>query len=436
MRHDPAQLPRATLAETRAVLARAVGPLIAKGVIVRRPLVVGLLGATGAEMTGVRTLQALRARYGPGPVMLKTPGRDLAVILSPDHARRVLAGTPEPFQSDMREKHAALSRFEPQGSLISRGRDRAERRAMNERVLDSGRPVHRLATEVDAVVEREADALLREAERRGGLSWDAYQDGWHRMARAVALGRTAAGDRKLGRLLVQLRGDANWAFLKPKRRRLRERFRSGLQAHLDRAEPGSIASLIPAAATPRAAPVDQVAQWLFAFDAAAIATFRALAVLASLPGYAQQARDEARRGPPELPLLRAAILESLRLWPTTPAILRETDRDTDWDGATMPAGTGLLIHAPFFHRDDGRLAYAHRFAPEIWAGGEPERAPLVPFSAGPAICPGKSLVELLGSRMLARLLRRDWTMADGRRLEQGRMPVTFDQFSLLLRLAA
>ena len=54
-----------------------------------------------------------------------------------------------------------------------------------------------------------------------------------------------------------------------------------------------------------------------------MSTFRALAVLASLPGHAQAARDEARRHDPELPYLRAAILESVRLWPTTPAILRQ-----------------------------------------------------------------------------------------------------------------
>ena len=46
----PAQLPRASLSETAAVLGRAAGPLFAKGVILRRPLVVRALHATGAEM--------------------------------------------------------------------------------------------------------------------------------------------------------------------------------------------------------------------------------------------------------------------------------------------------------------------------------------------------------------------------------------------------
>lgn len=429
------QLPRASFGETLSVLGAAVGPLVAKGVILRRPLIVRALHETGAEERGVRVLQALRTRHGPGPVMLRVPGRSLAVVLDPGHAAQVLAGTPEPFESDMREKRAALSHFEPRGSLISRGGERAERRAFNERVLNSACPIHSLGGEMMAAVAAEADALLAEADRRGGLSWDTYRKRWNRMARRVVLGPKAADDEALGRLLIDLRGRANWAFLAPKRRSARARFHREVGAYLDRAAPGSLASLMPAAATPRAAPADQVGQYLFAFDAAAIATFRALALLASLPGHAQRARDEARSGSPELPFLRATILESLRLWPATPAILRETDRETDWDGATMPKGTGLIIHAPFLHRDERRLPYAHRFAPEIWTGSEPERAPLLPFSAGPARCPGRPLVELVGSRMLAHLLRRNWIVPERCRLEQGRMPHTFDHFSLSLKLA-
>lgn len=428
------QLPRATLRETAAVLGQAVGPLFAKGMFVRRPGVVRLLHDTGAELAEVRALQALRARHGPGPVMLATPGRRLAVVLDPDHARRVLDETPEPFETDMREKHSALAHFEPQGSLVSRVKERAERRAFNDRVLDSACPIHRLGGEMTAVVTAEAEALLTRADAEGGLGWGVFKDGWHRMARSAVLGRSAADDKELTQQLIRLRSDANWAFLKPKRRRARERFHAAVQAYLDRAEPGSLASLAPLAGTPLSAPVDQVAQWLFAWDAAGIATFRALALLASLPGYAQSARDEALRGSPELPLLRATILESVRLWPTTPAILRETDRDTDWNGATMSAGTGLLIHVPYFHRDDQRLPYAHRFAPELWLNGDPERAGLVPFSAGPGFCPAKRLVEFLGSHMLAHLLARTWRVPERRRLEQGRMPPTFDQFSLTLEL--
>src|SRR5690606_31988282 len=104
------------------------------------------------------------------------------------------------------------------------------------------------------------------------------------------------------------------------------------------------------------------------------------------------------------PYLRACVLESLRLWPTTPLVLRDTVADTTWETGTLPAGTGMVIFAPFFHRDDERLPYAHRFAPEVWLGEDHAGGaiplgdwPLIPFSRGPAICPARNLVLLLGT---------------------------------------
>ncbi|MCC2981346.1 hypothetical protein [Sphingomonas sp. IC4-52] len=133
-------LPRLSLLETAAVLVIAGGPLLAKGIMVRRPWVVRLLQATGLEGRAVRLLQEIRRRHGAGLVMLRLPGREQAVLLSADEVRRVLAQTPVPFESDSSEKHATLAHFEPEGSLISRGSDRAERRTLNDLALESGCP--------------------------------------------------------------------------------------------------------------------------------------------------------------------------------------------------------------------------------------------------------------------------------------------------------
>jgi cytochrome P450 len=217
-------------------------------------------------------------------------------------------------------------------------------------------------------------------------------------------------------MLARLRFDANWAFLKPRRTGLRRRFYARLNSHLARAEPGSLAGeMAGIPTTHRTAPAQQVPQWLFAFDAAGIATFRALAVLVSHPDAAAPAREEIRRcsepGPHDLPYLRAGVLESVRLWPTTPMILRQTTQETTWESGAMPAHTSVLIFAPFFHRDDRRLPYADTFSPRLWL--EPrsmEDWPLIPFSGGPVVCPGQNLVLLLASTALAALL-------DGHELE-------------------
>jgi cytochrome P450 len=331
----------------------------------------------------------------------------------------VLAATPEPFAAASSEKRAALSHFQPHGVLVSHGAERADRRRFNEAVLESDCPRHRLATRFAAVV-REESAPLRAA---ATLDWARFTEAWFRVVRRVVLGDAARDDRALTDMLAELRGDANWAFLRPTRRELRARFLDRLAAHVRRAEPGSLASVVTATpATPSTDPVGQVPQWLFAFDAAGIATFRALAVLATHAAERARARAEAaaqtssRDDAPELPFLRACVLESVRLWPTTPMVLRQTTGETTWEGGTMPAGTGVLIFVPYFHRDDTRLPFANRFTPDLWLGHSVETLagewPLIPFSGGPAMCPGRQVVLLVASLLLAELVAAgEWRLA-------------------------
>jgi cytochrome P450 len=178
---------------------------------------------------------------------------------------------------------------------------------------------------------------------------------------------------------------------------------------------------------------------MFAFDPAGMTTFRALALLASHPEQAEQAREEivSREGSPDLPYLRACVLESLRLWPTTPAVLRQTTRKTEWETGIMPAKTGILIFAPFFHRDDQRLSYANSFNPDLWMQHRSnEDWPLIPFSGGPGMCPGRNLVLLLTSNMLAALLdSRPVRLKPPNRLDANRpLPGTLDNYSLRFNL--
>jgi len=410
-------LPRATLQETLEVATDVFIPTFAKGPIIRRPRMVGLAERLGLDRRAVRRMQRLRDKYGPGPLMLRMPpGRTQAIILSPEHVHRVLEGSPEPFATASSEKWAALSHFEPKGVLVSHGPERAERRRFNEAVLGSESPQHRLTERFVRVVREEAEHLLAAVRQRGELSWELFADTWFRIVRRVVFGDGARDDVKLRALINELRGDGNWAFMRPKRRGVREQFFRRLEGHLGRAEPGSLASVM--ARTPKGedtAPSQQVPQWLFAFDPAGMTTFRALALLAAHPEHAERAREEIRSNrdsaAPHLPYLRACVLESLRLWPTTPMVLRQSTEETVWETGVMPARTGILIFAPFFHRDDQRLPFADRFTPELWLEArDPKGWPLVPFSGGPAICPGRHLVLLLTSTMLSALLdeRQVW----------------------------
>jgi cytochrome P450 len=402
-------LPKASLWDTLAVATEVFISTVAKGVILRRPRVVALAERLQLDRKAIRCLQRLRRRYGDGPLLLRIPGRSQAIVLAPEHVRRVLDETPAPFATASSEKQAALEHFEPHGVLISTGAIRAERRRVNERVLQSDCPRHAFAGRFASIVRDETPRLVDRSHR--ALTWPTFAASWQRIVRQVMLGDAARDDAEITNMLAHLRRDANWAFAHTRRRKLRERFLKRLTRYVERAEPGTLASAVAAyGAEDDVDAIGQMPQWLFAADAAGIATFRALALLATHPERAVRAHDEIRHAgdnsTPKLPFLRACVMESVRLWPTTPMILRETDTPTSWSNGDMPAKTGVLIFVPFFHRDDGRLSFADRFEPERWMGGaDPERWPLVPFSAGPARCPGQQMVLLLTSLVLSSLLR-------------------------------
>jgi cytochrome P450 len=338
--------------DTTRVLAKVLLPTLAKGVIVRRPGVMAFSEKMQSDATAIDTMRHLRDRYGPEPVRLRITGRSVAVLVDPADVGRLLAESPEPFALATKEKKAALKHFQPHGVLISEGEDRERRRELNERALRPDRE------RIEAVVRDEADLLTRHVMSTGELTWDSFNQAWWRIVRRIVLGDRARDDDQLTDDLKALRQNANWAFLHPRQEGLRERF----QRRLDEYHPE-----LP----------DQVPHWLFAFDAAGIVTMRALAI--------------GGRG-------THGILESARLWPTTPVILRESTEPTRWHGTWLPKNTEFVVFTPFFHRDPDRLPYADRYAPEIW--DRPLDPAIVPFSGGPGVCPGRDLVLATGGAMV------------------------------------
>ncbi|GAA1543498.1 cytochrome P450 [Dactylosporangium maewongense] len=386
----------ASALDTAKVALAVVAPTLLQGVIRRRPRMVRFARRLDADKRAGRLLQRLRRQYGGSPLMLKVPGRSFAVVLSATDVERILRETPDPFTPATTEKRAAMRHFQPHGVLISTGEERTHRRMYNERVLDTQETEHRQA---DAIV-----AAIRDEVRRGdpagdALDWRRFSTMFARIARRVTLGEAARDDERLTRELDRLRDAANWAYLRPRQEGLRQRFQRRVDAYVARAEPGSLAGMM--AGTPSTTDVDpagQVPHWLFAFDAAAATAFRTLALLGSDPSRAETAATDLR-------FLGACVQDTLRLWPTTLAILRESTRETDWDGATLPAHTSLIVMSSFFHRDEG-MHYADRFAPEVWLSGAARRSPQIfPFSAGPAGCAGRNLVLLVTTTLLAELLR-------------------------------
>jgi cytochrome P450 len=426
---------------------RALGALmdlgfasIAVGVLARRRPVVRLLERMQADERAVTRMQKLRREFGSGPVELVIPGRRILVVLDPADVGRVLAGAPTPFHPANREKRMALRWFQPHGVLVSEGSIRDERRAFNEAVLQTGAPLHDLAEPFAHVIAEEAHGVLEAAIQRGQLDSAQLMTAWWRLVRRIVLGGQARDDENITDELWRLRSAGNWAFLSLPHHRMRARFTEHLYRYAERPDPNSLlGALADTPARGAVDPVGQVPHWLFAFDAAGMALVRALAVLATHPEHhALALQDAADLDAVQVrPYLRACILESVRLWPTTPTILRDTTEDTQWGRGTaqftIGKGAGLMIVTPAFHRDSQLLPFADHFTPEIWLDGRAQQyQQLVPFSAGPAECPGRNLVLLTTSTLLAHLIGgAQFTLTTTPRPSPAKpLPMTLNQFTL------
>ncbi|GAA0344664.1 cytochrome P450 [Streptomyces blastmyceticus] len=415
----------ANWSDVARLFALGLVPNLAQGVIIRRPLAVRLAAGLDTNAWACRSLDRLRERYGPGPVLVGVPGRQSLVLLSVEDVRRVLGETGASFTAANKEKSAALSHFEPDGVLITPGAARAQRRRFNEAALDYPAAEHRFHEVFREAIREEARPLLA----GGTLTWKRFHAAYQRIVRRIVFGDAARDDERITELRDKLRGDGNWFMLHRKRHSLRRELFVRTQRYLDLPEPGGLARAVcdtPAAADVK--PVAQMQHWFFAFDAAPIGAYLALGLLAGRPAEAARARADRA-------YLQACVLESQRLWPTSLALLRDTTVETHWPGGvTLPAGTAVIFCSSYFHRDARRLSYADRFEPEVWLDGRAEADwSIAPFSRGSAECPGRNLVLFTSATLLTELLRCDWRLSSSHRLGPGRpLPRTVDHTSLRL----
>lgn len=424
--------------ETVRVVGDVLAPMVAQGAIIRRPRVTRWAEQNQVDARGRATMAALRRRHGGAPLQLRLGPRSLVLPTEAVDVQRLLQGSPVPFTPASREKRGALRHFQPDGVLISPPPERAARRPFNESVLDMHEPVHHDGEWFTAVVDREVDLLARDSRQQGHLDWTTFSDAFWRVVRTLTLGDEARDDVRLTTVLNALRRDGNWSSYHPRRPRLRHEFEARLARYVEAAPPGTLAARARGIGA-GVDPVGQIPHWLFAFDAAGIVAFRSLAVLSARAQERDRVRAEiAAHGPTAtlLPYTRGVVLESVRLWPTTLVILRDSTEVTRWGQVEVPAGTGFAIVSSFFHRDSERLDFADAFTPEAWLDGRADDDwALVPFSGGPVSCPGRNLVLLVASQFLARVAAWDLRLPRGRYLARDPLPMTVDHAGLRFLLA-
>ncbi|MGH2954150.1 MAG: cytochrome P450 [Solirubrobacterales bacterium] len=442
-------IPSASLLENARFNALVIVPNAVQGIFRRRRAPVAAATRLNVEGHARGLLAGMARSYGGGPVWVRVMTDRALLLLSPTDAHRALAGSPDPFASDPEAKRKGMAAFQPDALTISRGELWRNRRRFTEEVLDTGRPLHRLADRFAAVAAEEADALLGEVEvaDRPALDWDAWHRALRRLTRRIVLGDRARDDERVSEELGEMMSEANGMPGKPSDRY--PAFVAELQGYLEDAEPGSLVSLCAEApADEQTRVAGQLPHWLFAMqDTLAINAFRALALIASHPrqrarvlgeldaaGVAEEAGAESIAG---LAYLDACLEEAMRIWPTTPMLSRETVAETDWRGTTVPAGTQVLISNTLFHRDRERHPWADRFAPERWVDGDAAGDwSFNHFSRGPQGCPGAGLVKFVGRALLGAVLTRRRVELTSPALDPERpLPDMLDFFGLRFALA-
>ncbi|HZE41438.1 MAG TPA: cytochrome P450 [Stackebrandtia sp.] len=419
------RFPRLTLIERLEVAVLNTIPSLARGVATTRPGTVRVFDRLQVDRRMVALLDRLRQRYRGSPVWMDSPRGPALLLLSPRHVERVLGGSDRLYTLDTRAKRRAFGIFEPHAVVISRGEVRARRRAFNESILDSRSDQPRTAEHDARVVSQEIASLVSGPGRDGILHWPEIQRAFGCVSRRVVFGDAARDDVDTTQLLRRLLREANTFGLKPGGRQRAARWKAEWERRLERYAASAPAdSLIGRLAdTSGSADIDpygQVAHWCLSLDMVAVVAARALALLASHPEHFSRANEEliaadAHHDPGSAasvaaqPYLEACVLEAARLWPLVPNLVRSTTRAVEWDGVMVKSNTTLVISALHQARSRHLGRRGARFIPEQWLDGSLDNDwTMLPFSAGPAACPGEMLATFLATAACAEVLRRSY----------------------------
>jgi cytochrome P450 len=109
-----------------------------------------------------------------------------------------------------------------------------------------------------------------------------------------------------------------------------------------------------------------------------------------------------------LPYVDACINETMRLKPVAPILMLEPTRDTKLGELELPAGTLIMCLMRAGATDERRFPEAQSFDPGRWLGvsATSSKRVVMPFGAGPRLCPGRYLAILEMKMVMAMLLRQ------------------------------
>jgi cytochrome P450 len=393
------------------------------------------------ERTG-RFLRKLREKYASDHLWVWFPLRRTLIVMAPAGIDAVLSS--EDNAPDPLLKKRALSRFVPDGLIVSRRPEAAARRRFNTHVLDLGN-LHRHSEAFATIAGAEAARLT--ADPAKALRWADFQSLGQRICHQVILGM-GQSEPELARDLARMlpfsncflrHGPAFRAFY-ARMDRLLERSDAASSAHGLMHDARGVLAGSNAASSPTGAP-SQIGFWFFVLkDAVELHVARTLALLAAHSGVQDRVRAEIKAAAPltataidGLRYLEACIAEQLRLWTPVPLLLRRAETGFELGGAIkVQAEEQLLVHAGVYHRDPRVFGdLADKFAPDAAVDpGFPKRYVFSDHGRG---CAGRTLATFVLKATLAPLLAGSRFDLAGPPIRVDRIPYAYDHFAIDLR---
>lgn len=386
------------------------------GLFKKSPFWTGVIHRFHPDASGRRLILRWRRKYHTRYFGVSFLGTQTILVVDPYAIRRVLEQSPAVY-ADPRAKHKGMAHFQPNAVTISRPPLWDLRRRFNEHVLAAGQ-VHPEGDAFLKVIQEETRAAL--VETPGVLTWPFFERLFQRVTLRIVLGNQAVADTALVEALDQLLFQANRLFLLKRNPRF-ARVYTQIDKYLKSPEPNTLAARCREAleATPttpwltrdKIDVASQMPHWLFAMkDTLALNTAACLVLLADHPEICDAARaeaqswDESAHGLAEARFLSACVEEAMRLWPTTPMLVRECSIPDILADEVLVPGTQLIIWNSSNHRNIETYPDANEFRPARWL--EPQFGTWFNhLSSSTQVCAGKDLALLIAKGILAELLR-------------------------------
>lgn len=157
---------------------------------------------------------------------------------------------------------------------------------------------------------------------------------------------------------------------------------------------------------------DQIATLLIAgHETTALTLFWSLYLLALDPRWQASVADEAMAAPADaglddLPVAKAVVQESLRLYPPAFTIVRMAKEADTVMGRELPKGSLVVIAPWVLHRHKKHWRDPHAFDPSRFMpdATPPDRFAYLPFGVGPRVCIGAQFALTEATVVLSRLI--------------------------------